>query len=531
MQQTLELRLTPEVAYVPLRLTAAVSTRLGIDVNRITEVRIRRRSIDARQRNVMVNLSVDVFIDDAPPAPEAELPALPSAGSVAEAKPIVIVGAGPAGLFAALKAIGLGLRPIVLERGKSVEERSKDMARIARENIVDPESNYCFGEGGAGAYSDGKLYTRSKKRGSVEEVLRLFVAHGASPEILVDAHPHIGTDRLPQVIRAIRESIIRAGGEVHFSTRVDRLRIATDEVGAKRVTGVETADGTSYEGPVILATGHSARDVYRGLLADGIAIEPKGIAVGVRLEHPQNLIDRIQYHNPGGRGKYLPAAEYSMLTRVDGRAVYSFCMCPGGFIIPAATGPEQLVVNGMSPASRGTKWANSGMVVEVLPEDLEEYAEYGSLRVMAFQEAIEKSFFDEAKGSQNAPAQRMHDFVNSKNSQSLPSTSYAPGIHPARIDKLLPSFIAQRLQKGFAEFGRKSRGFLTNDAVLIGAETRTSSPVRIPRMDDSLQHIGISGLFPCGEGAGYAGGIVSAAIDGMRCATAAADYLKENETE
>ncbi len=302
MQQTLELRLTPEVAYVPLRLTAAVSTRLGIDVNRITEVRIRRRSIDARQRNVMVNLSVDVFIDEAPPAPEAELPALPSAGSVAEAKPIVIVGAGPAGLFAALKAIGLGLRPIVLERGKSVEERSKDMARIARENIVDPESNYCFGEGGAGAYSDGKLYTRSKKRGSVEEVLRLFVAHGASPDILVDAHPHIGTDRLPQVIRAIRESIIRAGGEVHFSTRVDRLRIATDEVGAKRVTGVETADGTSYEGPVILATGHSARDVYRRLLADGIAIEPKGIAVGVRLEHPQNLIDRIQYHNPGGRG-------------------------------------------------------------------------------------------------------------------------------------------------------------------------------------------------------------------------------------
>lgn len=531
MQQTLELRLTPEVAYVPLRLTAAVSTRLGIDVNRITEVRIRRRSIDARQRNVMVNLSVDVFIDEAPPAPEAELPALPSAGSVAEAKPIVIVGAGPAGLFAALKAIGRGLRPIVLERGKSVEERSKDMARIARENIVDPESNYCFGEGGAGAYSDGKLYTRSKKRGSVEEVLRLFVAHGASPDILVDAHPHIGTDRLPQVIRAIRESIIRAGGEVHFSTRVDRLRIATDEVGAKRVTGVETADGTSYEGPVILATGHSARDVYRRLLADGIAIEPKGIAVGVRLEHPQNLIDRIQYHNPGGRGKYLPAAEYSMLTRVDGRAVYSFCMCPGGFIIPAATGPEQLVVNGMSPASRGTKWANSGMVVEVLPEDLEEYAEYGPLRVMAFQEAIEKSFFDEAKGSQNAPAQRMHDFVNSKNSQSLPATSYAPGIHAARIDKLLPPFIARRLQKGFAEFGRKSRGFLTNDAVLIGAETRTSSPVRIPRMDDSLQHIGISGLFPCGEGAGYAGGIVSAAIDGMRCATAAADYLKENETE
>lgn len=528
MQQTLDLRLTPEVAYVPLRLTAAISTRLGIDVNRITDVRIRRRSIDARQRNVVVNLTVDVYVDEESPAPGADLPALPEENCVADSRPVIIVGAGPAGLFAALKAIELGLRPIVLERGKSVEERSKDMARIAREDIVDPESNYCFGEGGAGAYSDGKLYTRSKKRGSVEEVLRLFVAHGASPDILVDAHPHIGTDRLPQVIRTIRESILRAGGEVHFSTRVDRLIIGTDENGHKQVEGVETSDGSTYNGPVILATGHSARDVYRRLLSDGIAIEPKGIAVGVRLEHPQNLIDRIQYHNPGGRGKYLPAAEYSMLTRIDGRAVYSFCMCPGGFIIPAATGPEQLVVNGMSPASRGTKWANSGMVVEVLPEDLEEYAEYGPLKVMAFQEAIEKSFYDEAKGSQNAPAQRMHDFVNSKTSQTLPPTSYAPGIHPARIDKLLPPFIARRLQKVFLEFGRKSRGFLTNEAVLIGAETRTSSPVRIPRQDDSLQHIEIAGLYPCGEGAGYAGGIVSAAIDGMRCAIAVADYIKDS---
>ena len=375
------------------------------------------------------------------------------------------------------------------------------------------------GEGGAGAYSDGKLYTRSKKRGPVDEILTTFVAHGASEEILVDAHPHIGTDRLPQVIKAIRSTILKSGGEVRFSTRVDDLIIEDG-----KVSGVVTSEGERIFGPVILATGHSARDTYEMLHRRGVALEPKGIAVGVRLEHPQQLIDRIQYHNPGGRGKYLPAAEYSMLTRVDGRAVYSFCMCPGGFIIPAATGPGQLVVNGMSPASRGTKWANSGMVVEVLPEDLPEY-DNGPLKVMRFQEDIERRFYDDADGSQNAPAQRMHDFVNGKPSSSLPPTSYAPGIHPARIDKLLPPAIARRLQKGFMEFGRKSRGFLTNDAVLIGAETRTSSPVRIPRDNASLNHIDLPGLFPCGEGAGYAGGIVSAAIDGRRCAEAAAEHL------
>lgn len=519
--ETLEMRVTPDVAYVPLRLQAAVSTRLGVDVNRITHIQVRRRSIDARQRNVMVNLSLEVFIDSKPEANLLDLPALPSKGCVADKPQVIVVGAGPAGLFAALRLIELGLRPVVLERGKSVEERSRDMARISRENIVDPDSNYCFGEGGAGAYSDGKLYTRSKKRGSVDAVLKWFVAHGASADILVDAHPHIGTDRLPQTIRNIRNTIINSGGEVHFSTRVSR--IITD---GSKVTGVETSDGTLYEGPVILATGHSARDVYRHLHSSGIKIEPKGIAVGVRLEHPQQLIDRIQYHNPGGRGKYLPAAEYSMLTRVDGRAVYSFCMCPGGFIIPAATEQGQLVVNGMSPASRGTKWANSGMVVEVLPEDLPEYDAQGPLKVMAFQEDIEHRFSADADGSQNAPAQRMHDFVNGKPSTSLPVTSYAAGIHPARIDKLLPPFIASRLRKGFAEFGRKSRGFLTNEACLIGAETRTSSPVRIPRCDDTLQHVELAGLYPCGEGAGYAGGIVSAAIDGIRCAEAVAQMQR-----
>lgn len=517
MIEKADLRVSPEIAYTPLRLQAAISTRLGVDVNRITHIQVRRRSIDARQRNVVVNISADVYLDEKPEASAIATPRIPEFKSVKDAPAVIVVGAGPAGLFASLRLIELGLKPILLERGKSVEERSKDMAMIAREHTVNPDSNYCFGEGGAGAYSDGKLYTRSKKRGPVDEILKSLVAHGASPEILVDAHPHIGTDRLPQVIRAIRNTILAAGGEVLFNTRVEKLLAE-----GGKVTGVVTADGSAIAGPVILATGHSARDVYRMLYASGIALEPKGIAVGVRLEHPQDLIDRIQYHSPGGRGKYLPPAEYSMLTRVDGRAVYSFCMCPGGFIIPSATGPEQLCVNGMSPASRGTKWANSGMVVEVLPEDIPDGGSEPELKMLRFQEEIEKRFFDDADGSQSAPAQRMHDFVNGKPSESLPSTSYAPGIHPARIDRILPSFIAKRLQKGFLDFGRKQRGFLTNNATLIGAETRTSAPVRIPRDPVTLVHTGTPGLYPAGEGAGYAGGIVSAAIDGRRCAEAVA---------
>lgn len=518
-KHTLQLRVTPETAYNPMRLRAEVSSQIAVDVNRLTEVRVTRRSIDARQRRVMVNLSVDVFVDEAPEdtlATPVEYKPLP-----ADAPSAVIVGAGPAGLFAALRLIEEGVRPVVLERGKSVEERSKDMARISRENVVDPDSNYCFGEGGAGAYSDGKLYTRSKKRGSVEKILNIFVQHGAKEDILVDAHPHIGTDRLPQVIRGMRNTILRCGGEVRFGTRVESLVLD-----GNRVTGVVTARDERVDGPVILATGHSARDVYRFLDRAGIAIEPKGIAVGVRVEHPQQLIDSIQYHNPGGRGRYLPPAEYSLLTRVGGRAVYSFCMCPGGFIIPAATAPGQLVVNGMSPASRGTKWANSGMVVEVLPEDLTDYDNFGALKVMAFQEDIERRFSEDAEGGQNAPAQRLTDFVNGKPSKSLPSTSYAPGVHPARLDQLLPQFVADRLREGFREFGRKSRGYLTADAAVIGAETRTSSPVRIPRDPELLTHIGFEGLYPCGEGAGYAGGIVSAAIDGERCAEALVHSLK-----
>lgn len=517
----LQLRVDPKIAYTPQLLNAEVSARLGVDINRLKEVRIRRRSIDARQRRVMVNLAVEVFVDEAPLPSESMWQKIEYRPVGADAPRAIVVGAGPAGLFASLRLIEEGVRPILLERGKSVEQRSKDMARISRENIVDPDSNYCFGEGGAGAYSDGKLYTRSKKRGPVDKILNVLVQHGASSDILVDAHPHIGTDRLPQVIRAIRQTIIGCGGEVRFSTKVAGLIIDDNEV-----KGVKLANGEEIHGPVILATGHSARDVYRFLKEEGVTLEPKGIAVGVRLEHPQKLIDRLQYHSKDGRGKYLPAAEYSMLTRVEDRGVYSFCMCPGGFIIPAATGAGQLVVNGMSPASRGTRWANSGMVVEVLPEDLDkDYGEYGELKVMKFQEDIERRFFEDAGGTQNAPAQRMTDFVARRASASLPESSYAPGVHPARVDRLLPEFVSRRLRKGFVEFDRKQHGFLTEQAAVIGAETRTSSPVRIPRDAETLTHIAIKGLYPCGEGAGYAGGIVSAAIDGDRCAQSLAAGL------
>lgn len=519
MLKELPLRVAPETAYETEKLSQRVAKELHVDRNRVKRVDIMKRSIDARQRQVVINLSLRVHIDtideqviDFDPI---EYP------NVKDRPQVIIVGAGPAGLFAALQLIERGYRPIVLERGKDVDSRRKDMAMISREQKVNPESNYCFGEGGAGAYSDGKLYTRSKKRGSVDKVLQIFVQHGAQREILVDAHPHIGTDRLPNVIKAIRETIIAAGGEVYFETRVTELIVKDN-----KIIGAITADGRHFNGPVILATGHSARDVYEMLDNMGATMTPKGIAVGVRLEHPQKTIDRIQYHSPQGRGKYLPAAEYSMLTRVDGRAVYSFCMCPGGFIIPAASGDGQLVVNGMSPSNRGTQWANSGMVVEILPEDLPDYDKFGQLKMLKFQEDVEKRFYEAAEQTQRAPAQRMTDFVKGKLSASLPRSSYAPGVFSARLDQLLPDFIARRLQKGFEEFGRKSRGFLCDDAILVGDETRTSAPVQISRDRESLKHVDYEGLYPCGEGAGYAGGIVSAAIDGMRCADAAVNSLE-----
>lgn len=522
MKHTLNLRVDPRTAATEMLLQAEASRLLDVDANRIAALRIVKRSIDARQRRVMVNLTLNVYIDRRPDA-EDELLGVPvDYRELREDAPeCVVVGAGPAGLFASLRLIELGIRPILLERGKDVDSRRKDMARIAREGVVDPESNYCFGEGGAGAYSDGKLFTRSKKRGSIDKILRVLHQHGASEDVLIDAHPHIGTDRLPEVIKAIRKRIERCGGKVMFNTKVTQL-----EIEGHTVKGVHTADGSSFSGPVILATGHSARDVYHMIHSLGLTVEPKGIAVGVRLEHPQQLIDQIRYHSQAGRGKYLPAAEYTMLTRVDDRAVYSFCMCPGGFIIPAASEPGQLVVNGMSPSNRGTRWANSGMVVEVLPEDLPtKYDVNDPLRMMAFQADIEKRFFEAGDGSQAAPAQRMTDFVKSRASRDLPTTSYAPGIYPARIDHLLPEPIARRLQRGFEDFDRKNRGFLSHEAVLIGDETRTSSPVRIVRDTETLAHVDAPGLFPCGEGAGYAGGIVSAAIDGERCADAVAAYL------
>jgi len=513
MLREIQLRVTPEVAYTPLRLQAHISTVENIDVNRIKRLDIRRRSIDARQRQVMVNLTVDVHIDRIQPGEESPSSELSYRPLPSDAPQAIVVGAGPAGLFAALNLIRNGIKPIVLERGKCVEERKPDMARISREGLVDPDSNYCFGEGGAGAFSDGKLYTRSKKRGSVEKILQILHQHGASADILIDAHPHIGSDKLPEVIRAIRNTILRCGGEMHFSTRVTGLIINDNNV-----EGV-TACSKRWSGPVILATGHSARDVYRFLLDQGIDIEPKGIAVGVRLEHPQELIDKIFYHSPKGRGKFLPAAEYSLLTRVNGRAVYSFCMCPGGYIIPATSEPGLFVSNGMSPASRSGKWANAGMVVEILPDDV---AGESPLKMMNFQQEIERNFFLDGDGSQNAPAQRMTDFLNAHSSTSLPPSSFTAGVHPARVDLLLPESISSRLKIAFSEFGRKYRGFLTNDATVIGCETRTSAPVRVSRRPDTLQHININGLFPCGEGAGYAGGIVSAAIDGDRCAEALA---------
>lgn len=541
-----QLRILPEQAASEQSLKQYISREKGLDVRTINAIRILKRSIDARQRTIYVNLTIRVFVNETPSEEEFERTNYPNV----EGRPaVIVVGAGPGGLFAALKLIELGLRPIVVERGKNVRERKEDLARISREHKVDAESNYSFGEGGAGAYSDGKLYTRSKKRGSVEKILNVFCQHGASPTILSDAHPHIGTDKLPRVIENMRNTILACGGEVHFQTRMEVILIE-----GQKVKGIETNTGKTFLGPVILATGHSARDVYRWLYAHGVQLETKGIAIGVRLEHPSMLIDQIQYHNKNGRGKYLPAAEYSFVQQVDGRGVYSFCMCPGGFVVPAASGPHQLVVNGMSPSNRGTKWSNSGMVVETRPEDLllpeiqlqaepfpgsnESLTEELILRdgkqpegtvhtlaMMRFQEKLEQICWQQGNMRQTAPSQRMVDFTRKKLSYDLPATSYSPGLVSSPLHFWMPSFLSERLSKGFQLFGKSSRGFLTNEAVMIAVETRTSSPVRIVRDKDSLQHLTVEGLFPCGEGAGYAGGIVSAGIDGERCAEAVAHYL------
>lgn len=542
-----QLRVLPEQAASEQSLKQYISREKGLDVRTINTVQVIKRSIDARQRTIFVNVKARVFINE---QPDNEQFIRTEYKNVEHARQVIVVGAGPGGLFAALKLIELGLKPIIVERGKNVRERKEDLARISREHKVDPESNYSFGEGGAGAYSDGKLYTRSKKRGNTDKILNVFCQHGASTSILVDAHPHIGTDKLPRVIENMRNTILECGGEVHFQTRMDALLIEGDQV-----TGITTDTGKELHGPVILATGHSARDVYRWLYSNGVELEAKGIAVGVRLEHPSMLIDQIQYHNKAGRGKYLPAAEYSFVQQVDGRGVYSFCMCPGGFVVPAASGPHQIVVNGMSPSNRGTRWSNSGMVVELRPEDLnnptlsltgsepfpgsaeekteELIAQSGALKegeihtlaMMRFQEKLEQTCWQQGNMRQTAPAQRMVDFTRKKLSYDLPDSSYSPGLVSSPLHFWMPQFISERLSKGFQLFGKCSHGFLTNDAVMIAVETRTSSPVRIIRDNETLQHVRVRGLFPCGEGAGYAGGIVSAGIDGERCAEAAALYL------
>lgn len=542
-----QLRVLPEQAASEQSLKQYISREKGLDVRTINAVQVIKRSIDARQRTIFVNVKARVFINE---QPDNEQFIRTEYKNVEHARQVIVVGAGPGGLFAALKLIELGLKPIIVERGKNVRERKEDLARISREHKVDPESNYSFGEGGAGAYSDGKLYTRSKKRGNTDKILNVFCQHGASTSILVDAHPHIGTDKLPRVIENMRNTILECGGEVHFQTRMDTLLIEGDQV-----TGITTDTGKELHGPVILATGHSARDVYRWLYSNGVELEAKGIAVGVRLEHPSMLIDQIQYHNKAGRGKYLPAAEYSFVQQVDGRGVYSFCMCPGGFVVPAASGPHQIVVNGMSPSNRGTRWSNSGMVVELRPEDLNDptlsltgsepfpgsaeekteelIAQSGALKegeihtlaMMRFQEKLEQTCWQQGNMRQTAPAQRMVDFTRKKLSYDLPDSSYSPGLVSSPLHFWMPQFISERLSKGFQLFGKCSHGFLTNDAVMIAVETRTSSPVRIIRDNETLQHVRVKGLFPCGEGAGYAGGIVSAGIDGERCAEAAALYL------
>lgn len=523
-----QLRLSPQEAASEQNIKACIAREKAIDARTVKAVRVLKRSIDARQRAIFINLKVRVYINEQPQDDAYEhtiyneLPA--------GAPQVVVVGAGPGGLFAALRLIEGGVRPVVVERGKDVHERKKDLAAITRTHKVDGESNYCFGEGGAGAYSDGKLYTRSKKRGSIAKILNVFCQHGASTDILADAHPHIGTDKLPRVIENMRNTILNCGGEVHFQTKMTGLLLRGDRV--EGVEAVDLRDGRELEfcGPVILATGHSGRDVYRYLHDQGIDLEAKPLAMGVRLEHPAELIDRIQYHSKNGRGRYLPAAEYSFVTQVEGRGVYSFCMCPGGFVIPAATGPEQIVVNGMSPSNRGSRWSNSGMVVELHPDDIDPTllppgTHDSALCMMYYQERIEHDCWQQGNMRQNAPAQRMADFVNSRLSYDLPQSSYAPGLISSPLHFWLPQAISRRLQEGFKAFGRMSHGFLTNEAVLIAAETRTSSPVRILRHNDTLQHVRIEGLFPCGEGAGYAGGIVSAGVDGERCAQAAKEYL------
>lgn len=518
MPHDISIVLRPDEAANETAVVRAIARKIDIPTDSIRLYYITRKSIDARKGKVLVNLGVRVFIGEEKIIDERPVF---NYTDVRNAMPVIIVGAGPAGLFAALRLIELGFKPIVIERGKSVSHRKRDIAMLNREHQLNPDSNYAFGEGGAGTFSDGKLYTRSKKRGDYKRILQALVDHGADPAILYEAHPHIGTNRLPGIITRIRETILQHGGEVLFSSRVTEIILDSGQA-----VGVKLADGQRINGKaVILATGHSARDIYHMLHNQSIALEAKPFAMGVRVEHPQALIDAIQYHGIP-RSEYLPAAAYSLVHQVEGRGVYSFCMCPGGFIVPAATGTDEVVVNGMSPSDRNSRWANSGIVVEIRLDDLAGYAQHGIFAGLEFQAELERLAKQHGGYGVQAPAQRLVDFVEGRFSSNLPACSYHPGLNSSEMHLWLPEHIGFRLREGFRAFGKKMKGFLTNDAVILGVESRTSSPIRIPRDPETLQHIQVKGLFPSGEGAGYAGGIVSSALDGSIVADAVSRYVR-----
>ena len=514
MGKQVQINLTPSAAADESTIRKIAATLAGIDLAAVSSLRVIKRSVDARKKNIRVNLTVEIFSgkDSALPIIAPFIPI-----NVSLKQEVIIIGAGPAGLFAALRLIELGLCPVILERGRDVSSRKKDIALISREQIVNPDSNYCFGEGGAGTYSDGKLYTRSKKRGDNTRVLELLCLHGANKNIMYEAHPHLGTDKLPGIITEIRKSILEAGGQFILEKKVIDFLIIGDSI-----NGVVTSDNEQFKSKhIILATGHSARDIYEMCKKRGVELEMKPFAMGVRVEHPQELIDRIQYHG-NSRGEFLPASSYYLAKQIDGRGVYSFCMCPGGFIVPSATAQEEVVVNGMSPSERNSPYANSGIVVEIKPEDLIKYSSSGEMAGLEFQKELEREAWKNGGHTQRAPAQRLADFVSGDSSGSLPKVSYFPGVTASPLHSWMPKAIGRRLRDGFRFFGQLMNGYLTNDAVVLGVESRTSSPVRIPRDPEKLHHIRISGLYPCGEGSGYSGGIVSSAVDGMRAAEAIA---------